>query len=162
MLHLLIMITHGRVGAKLYTFLTLVLDEGEWITSCPRHFTPGDRFSHTNWTGAWVGTRFCLDIVTERKCNALARNRMQFYLYHLFLVYFMYKNTTGAKNYSCILVSYLQGNLSKWAPKTSLYCVVYPSICSGGNSDCKPNHNKDHNMDATNKETKMGEWWQQW
>lgn len=82
---------------------------------------------------------------------------MQLYLYHLLLVYFIYKDATGAKNYSSILVSYLQGNHSKWVPKTSLCCVVHPSISSGGNSHCKPNHSKDHNTDTKNKETKTGD-----
>lgn len=48
MLHLLSILTHEWARGKLYTFLTSVLVEGEWITSCLRHFTPGDRFSHTH------------------------------------------------------------------------------------------------------------------
>jgi len=33
----------GGVEVELHTFLTLVLDTGEWSFACPSHFTPEQR-----------------------------------------------------------------------------------------------------------------------
>jgi hypothetical protein len=49
-------ITWNRVGgveAYLHSFLTLVLNEGEWLTSRPGRFTPGNN-TGTHWTVAIV------------------------------------------------------------------------------------------------------------
>jgi hypothetical protein len=47
--------------------LTSALDGGEWSTSGPGRFTPGERSPGTNWIGGWMGPRAGLDVVQERK-----------------------------------------------------------------------------------------------
>jgi len=44
---------YGGMEVWLYT-LTPALDEGEWSTSCPSNFAPGERAPGTHWTGNWV------------------------------------------------------------------------------------------------------------
>jgi hypothetical protein len=52
--------THGGVEVWLHTFLNLVLDGGEWSTSCPSCFTPRERAPSTNLIGGWVGHKGCM------------------------------------------------------------------------------------------------------
>jgi hypothetical protein len=47
--------------------LTLALDEGEWSSSWPGHFTTRERAPDTHWIGGWVGPRAGLDTVSKRK-----------------------------------------------------------------------------------------------
>jgi hypothetical protein len=47
--------------------LTLALDGGEWLASCPGSFTPKERTPGTHWIGGWVGPRDVLDAVVKRK-----------------------------------------------------------------------------------------------
>jgi len=42
---------------KLHTFLTLVLDGGEWSTLRPGSLTPRESATCTQWTGGWVCPR---------------------------------------------------------------------------------------------------------
>jgi hypothetical protein len=48
-------------------FLTSALAGGEWSTSRPGRFTPGERAPCTHWIGGWVGPRADLDDVEKRK-----------------------------------------------------------------------------------------------
>jgi len=41
--------TWGGNGVQLHTFLTLVLDGGEWSASCPGLYTSGERAPGTHW-----------------------------------------------------------------------------------------------------------------
>jgi hypothetical protein len=59
-----------RVGEWRYSSthsLTSALDEGEWSTSRPGRFTPGERVPGTHWIGGWVGPRAVVDAVVKRK-----------------------------------------------------------------------------------------------
>jgi hypothetical protein len=49
------------VDAEIHIFLTSALDGGEWSTSRPGRFTPGERDPGTHWIGGWVGLRAGLD-----------------------------------------------------------------------------------------------------
>jgi hypothetical protein len=48
--------TWGSGGIALL-FLTLALAGGEWLSSCPGCFTPGERAPGTHWIGGWVDPR---------------------------------------------------------------------------------------------------------
>jgi len=44
------------VRVQFHTFLTLGLNGGEWLVSCPGFFTPGQTaVPNTHWTGEWAG-----------------------------------------------------------------------------------------------------------
>jgi hypothetical protein len=47
--------------------LTLALFGGEWSSSCPSHFIPGERAAGTHWIGGWVGLGASLDNVEKGK-----------------------------------------------------------------------------------------------
>jgi hypothetical protein len=49
------------------TFLDLALVGGEWSTSRPGRFTPGERAPGTHWRGRWVDLRAGLDDLEKRK-----------------------------------------------------------------------------------------------
>jgi hypothetical protein len=51
----------------MHIFLTLSLVGGEWSTSRPGRFTPGERAPGTHWIGGWVDLRAGLDDLEERK-----------------------------------------------------------------------------------------------
>jgi hypothetical protein len=42
-------------------FLTWAVDGGEWSTSHPGNFNPGERAPGTHWIGGWVGPTASLD-----------------------------------------------------------------------------------------------------
>ena len=42
-------------GVQLYSILTLIENGGDWLTSCPSPFTPGEGISTSHWRGGWVG-----------------------------------------------------------------------------------------------------------
>jgi hypothetical protein len=44
-------------------FFTPALHGGEWSTSRPGRFTPGERVPGTHWIGGLVGPRAGLDVV---------------------------------------------------------------------------------------------------
>jgi hypothetical protein len=44
----------------------MALLRGEWSTSCPGRFTPGERAHGTHWIGGWVRPRADLDDVEKR------------------------------------------------------------------------------------------------
>jgi hypothetical protein len=48
-------------------FLISVFDEGEWLASRSRAFTPGVRVSSTHWIRDRVGLRASLDIMKKRR-----------------------------------------------------------------------------------------------
>jgi hypothetical protein len=52
---------YGGVDVQIQIFLTSALDEGEWSTSRPGRFTPGERAPGTHWIGGWVDLRAGLD-----------------------------------------------------------------------------------------------------
>jgi hypothetical protein len=52
---------------KLKNFLTSALVRGEWSTSRPDCFTPGEWAPGTHWIGGWVNPRTGLDDVERRK-----------------------------------------------------------------------------------------------
>jgi hypothetical protein len=45
----------------IHIFLASALVGGEWSTSRPGRFTPGERAPGTHWTGGWVDFRVDLD-----------------------------------------------------------------------------------------------------
>jgi hypothetical protein len=47
--------------------LTSALVGGEWSTSRPGRFTPGERVPGTHWIGGWVDLRAGLDDLENRK-----------------------------------------------------------------------------------------------
>jgi hypothetical protein len=57
------------------SFLTSVLDGGEWSASHPgRVLAPGkDPPPHTHWTEGWVGPRACLDTEARQKSFRFCR-----------------------------------------------------------------------------------------
>jgi hypothetical protein len=48
-------------------FFTSALVGGEWSTSRPGRFTPGERAPGTHWIGGWVGLRAGLDDLEKRE-----------------------------------------------------------------------------------------------
>jgi hypothetical protein len=48
-------------------FFTSALVGGEWSTSRPGRFTPGERAAGTHWIGGWVDLRAGLDDLEKRK-----------------------------------------------------------------------------------------------
>jgi hypothetical protein len=59
--------TSGRVNVHNHVSLTLALVGGEWLASCPGHFTPGEKAHGTHWTGDGLGPTAGLDDVEKRK-----------------------------------------------------------------------------------------------
>jgi len=55
-----------------HPFLTSGLEGGEWSTSRPGRFTPGEKSPGTHRIGGWVGTRAGLDAVAKRKNPIIA------------------------------------------------------------------------------------------
>jgi len=51
------------VEVWLHAFLTSELDGGEWLASCPSHFTSGEGLPSTHWIEDRVGPRASLDAV---------------------------------------------------------------------------------------------------
>jgi hypothetical protein len=49
------------------TFLSSVLDGGDWSASRPGRFTSSERAPGTHWIGGWMGPRTVLDVVVKRK-----------------------------------------------------------------------------------------------
>jgi hypothetical protein len=49
------------VDVHIHIFLTSALVGGEWSTSRPGRFTPGERAPCTHWIGGWVDLRASLD-----------------------------------------------------------------------------------------------------
>jgi hypothetical protein len=48
-------------------FLTVAVNGGEWSTSRPGRFTPGERAPGTHWIGGWVDLRAGLDDQEKKK-----------------------------------------------------------------------------------------------
>jgi hypothetical protein len=62
---------YGEVDVQIHIFLTSALAGGEWSTSCPGRFTPGERTPDTHWLGGWVDPRASLNDVEKRKLLTL-------------------------------------------------------------------------------------------
>jgi hypothetical protein len=56
-----------RVDVQIHIFLASALDGGEWSTSRPGRFTPGERAPGTHCIGGWVDLRAGLDDLEKRK-----------------------------------------------------------------------------------------------
>jgi hypothetical protein len=54
------------VDVQIHIFLTSALVRGEWSTSRPGRFTPGEKAPGTHWIGGWVGLRAGLDDLEKR------------------------------------------------------------------------------------------------
>jgi hypothetical protein len=52
-----------------HSFLTLTPDGGEWSSSRPNRFTPGENASSNHSIEGWVGRRACLDVLEKRKVS---------------------------------------------------------------------------------------------
>jgi hypothetical protein len=61
------MMMYGGSGPIVLPFMTAALAGGEWLASCPDHFTPGKELPSTHWIGGCVGPRAGPDTVEERK-----------------------------------------------------------------------------------------------
>jgi hypothetical protein len=55
------------VDVWIHIFLTYALVGGEWSTSRPGRFTPGERVPGTHWIGGWVALRAGLDDLEKRQ-----------------------------------------------------------------------------------------------
>jgi hypothetical protein len=67
---------YGGVDVWAHVFLSSALVGGEWSTSRPGRFTPGERPLCTHWVRVWVDPRAGLDVVEQRKISlASAGNR---------------------------------------------------------------------------------------
>jgi len=55
------------------TFLTSVLDGGEWSASPPGQFTTGEGVPSSHWIGGWVGPTASLDAVARRNIPCLSQ-----------------------------------------------------------------------------------------
>jgi hypothetical protein len=58
---------YGGVDVWIHVFLTSALVGGEWTTSRPGRFTPGERAPSTHWIGGWVDLRGGLNYLEKRK-----------------------------------------------------------------------------------------------
>jgi hypothetical protein len=58
---------YGGAAVYIDIFLTSSLVGGEWSTSRPGRFTPGERAPGTHWRGGWVDLRAGLDDLEKRK-----------------------------------------------------------------------------------------------
>jgi hypothetical protein len=54
------------VEVQVHTFLTSVLDGGEWSASRPSRFTPRERVPGNHWIGGWLGPRGGLDAMVKK------------------------------------------------------------------------------------------------
>jgi hypothetical protein len=58
---------HSAAGRIIHIFLTSALVGGEWSTSRPGRFTPGERAPGNHWIGGCVDLRAGLDDLEKRK-----------------------------------------------------------------------------------------------
>jgi len=66
--------TQLGVGVELHTFLSSVLDGGEWLASRHGRLISESRAPGTHWIGDWVGPRSGLDAVVKNPINFPAGN----------------------------------------------------------------------------------------
>jgi hypothetical protein len=64
--------TYGGMDVYIHIFLTSALVGGEWSTSCPGRFIPGERAPGAHWIGGWVDLRAGLDYLEKRKYLTLS------------------------------------------------------------------------------------------
>jgi hypothetical protein len=62
---------HGVVDVYIHIFLTSALGGGEWSSSLPGRFNPGERAPGTLWIGGWVGPIAGLEHMEKRKSLTL-------------------------------------------------------------------------------------------
>jgi hypothetical protein len=55
----------------------LALVGGEWPTSCPDCFTPGEKALSTHWIGGWLGPRTGLEGTEKIKFSTLLGFKLQ-------------------------------------------------------------------------------------
>jgi hypothetical protein len=55
------------VDVYIHIFLTSALVGGDWSTSRPGRFFPGERAPGTHWIGGWVDLRAGLDDLEKRR-----------------------------------------------------------------------------------------------
>lgn len=65
--------TCGEVEVQDHTFLTLALNVGEWLVSCPGCIIPREKGPSVTWTGECLGLRSTVDMVAKR--TAFVRNQ---------------------------------------------------------------------------------------
>jgi len=58
--------TYWGVEVQHHAFLNLALEGGEWLASCPSHFTPRERPPSTYWIGGWMGPSANLDLAEKK------------------------------------------------------------------------------------------------
>jgi hypothetical protein len=51
---------YGGVDVQIHIFLTSALAGGEWSSSRPGRFIPGERVSSTHWIGGWLDSKVSL------------------------------------------------------------------------------------------------------
>jgi hypothetical protein len=68
--------TYGGVEVQLHAFLTLALDGGEWLASCPSSSILG-KSPGIHLTESWVGPRNRMDTMAKRKKLFIAPARNQ-------------------------------------------------------------------------------------
>jgi hypothetical protein len=61
------MMAYGGVEVQTNSLLTLIVNAGEWLTSCPGHFTPLKRVLSTCQIGGWVSPRVGVVILEKKK-----------------------------------------------------------------------------------------------
>jgi hypothetical protein len=64
---------YGGVDVYIHIFLTSALAGGEWSTSRPGRFNPGESASGTHWIGGCVDPRAGLDDVEKKRFLTLPR-----------------------------------------------------------------------------------------
>jgi hypothetical protein len=62
---------YGGVDVQIHIFLTSALAGGEWSTSRPCCFTPGEKAPRAHWIGGGVDPRAGMDDVEKRKLFTL-------------------------------------------------------------------------------------------
>jgi hypothetical protein len=69
--------TYGEMDVYPHVFLTSALAKGEWSTSRPGRFTPGERAPGSHWIGGWEDPTIGLNDVKRRKILLLLRLELQ-------------------------------------------------------------------------------------
>jgi hypothetical protein len=85
--------------------LTSALDGGEWSSSHPGRFTPGERDPGIRWIGGWVDPRAGLNAVVKRRnlCPCLESNPGHPTLVTLYLV--KHRNNFASFTYIYIVIN---------------------------------------------------------
>jgi hypothetical protein len=60
------------MDVQIHIFLTSTLVGGQWSTSRPDRYTPGERAAGTHWIGGWADLRAGQDDLEKRKFLTLS------------------------------------------------------------------------------------------